>query len=371
MNSIGVVFGGLSPEHDISILTGLQAARLLAGAGHDVVAIYWDRAGAWHRVDPSLEGTDFAGDEVPGATPLSFRLPEGFAERGRRKETPLALDVAVNCCHGGPGEDGTLAATLLLAGIRPTGPGPEASAWAWDKLSTAAIAEVAGLDRFGVESLPTVAVGPDTTEIDLPTPWILKPRFGGSSLGVEAGIDDVGTVAALCRSGERRSGAVVQTFLEGWVDLNVAVRTHPALETSPVEKPLTGGALYGYAEKYLAGGGEGMESARRELPAELPDGVAERLDGAARAVAETVGLSGLPRIDFFHDGGERLALCEVNSIPGSLGLYLWAAAGLDRAQVMSDLVAEARALPAARPHWASATDKAALRSASSVAAKLA
>lgn len=369
MTTIGVVFGGLSPEHDISILTGLQAGRLLSGRGDDVVCIYWTRGGEWLRVPVSLEGADFTTGEIPDATSLAFRVPEGFVEPRRRREQPLDLGLVVNCCHGGPGEDGTLVAMLMLAGLRVTGPGPEASAWVMDKLATAAISTLAGLDRFGIEPIPTVPLDGHTTAIDLPAPWVVKPRFGGSSLGVEVGIEDVDTAVSLTRTGTGRAGAVAQTYLAGWSDLNVAVRVHPSVEVSAIERPLTSGAVYGYREKYLAGG-EGMESARRELPAELPAELVKRIEGAAVAVASMVGLTGVPRIDFLYDGGDRLALCEVNAIPGSLGLYLWAAAGHDRSQVVRDLVSEAQALPGSRPHWSSSTDGAALRAAVTVAAKL-
>jgi D-alanine-D-alanine ligase len=367
--STAVIFGGLSPEHDISILTGLQAGRLLAQAGRDVVCIYWTRTGEWLRVPHELEGKAFAAGEIAGSVPLSLRVPDGFVERRRLRDQPLDIDVALNCCHGGPGEDGTLPAMLSLTGMKVSGPGPEASAWVMDKLATAAIPALAGLDRFGVEAITTVPVGPETKAIDLPSPWVFKPRFGGSSLGVEVGIDDVETVASLTRTGAARAGAVVQPQLVGWTDLNVAVRTYPAVQTSPIEKPTTSGPVYGYREKYLAGA-DGMESARRELPADIPSEVANRIQGAAEAIVHAVGLTGAPRIDLLYDGQDRLALCEVNSIPGSLGLYLWAAAGLERATVVADLVAEAEALPASRPHWSAATDGAALRAAGTVASKL-
>lgn len=370
MSTIAVVFGGLSPEHDISILTGLQAARLLAAAGHDVACVYWTRTGEWQRVPNDLEGKHFTAAEVPGATPLAFRVPDGFAERKRMGARTLDIDVAVNCCHGGPGEDGTLAGLLGLAGIRVTGPGVEGAAWAMDKLATAGMADIARLERFGIETIATTAVGPDTTTIDLPTPWVIKPRFGGSSVGVEAGIEDVETAVALTRTGVNRSGAVAQTQLTDWADLNVAVRTYPTLEASAIEKPVTSASgVYGYREKYLAGS-DGMESAKRDLPADLPEVLTERIQQGAMALVAAIGLTGLPRVDFLHDGGDRLALCEINAIPGSLGLYLWAAAGHDRARVVADWVEEARSRPVARAHWSATTDGAALRAAATVASKL-
>jgi D-alanine-D-alanine ligase len=370
MSSVAaVVFGGLSPEHDISILTGLQAARLLTRGGHDVVCLYWTRAGHWQRVPSDLEGRDFADADVRGAAPVTLRLPDGFSERRRMKDVPLDIDVVLNCCHGGPGEDGTLTGALGLAGMRVTGPTPEAAAWTMDKLASAGLVDAARLDRFDVEAIPTVPITPALEEVDIPPPWVVKPRFGGSSVGVEVGVEDATTARALANTGIARGGAVLQPQLRGWSDLNLAVRSHPAFACSAIERPRTSGAVYSYAEKYLAGA-DGMESAPRDLPAELPPELVERMHAAARALTDTIGLTGVPRIDFLYDGDGRLALCEVNSIPGSLGLYLWAASGLDRTQVVLDLLDEARARGAAPAHWSSVTDGAALRAAGTVAAKL-
>jgi D-alanine-D-alanine ligase len=239
-----------------------------------------------------------------------------------------------------------------------------------DKLASAGLVSAARLDRFGIEAIPTVSVTPSLARVEIPPPWVVKPRFGGSSVGVEVGVEDIATAVALANTGIARGGAVLQAQLTGWSDLNLAVRRHPELQCSAIERPRTSGAVYSYAEKYLAGA-DGMESAARDLPADLPTGVVERLQAAARALAEEIGLTGVPRIDALYDGDDRLALCEVNSIPGSLGLYLWAAAGVDRSQVVLDLLDEARVRGAAPAHWSSTTDGAALRAAGTVAAKLA
>jgi D-alanine-D-alanine ligase len=370
MTTIAVVFGGPSPEHDISILTGLQAARLLAEARHDVVPLYWSRSGTWLRVPKDLEGSDFVGPDIEASTTVAFRVPDGFSERRRLKDVPLHLDAVLNCCHGGPGEDGTLTALLALVGLPVTGPNAEAAAWCMDKLASAGLVLAARLDRFGIEAIPTLPIVESLADVNFPKPWLVKPRFGGSSVGVEVGVEDMETAQALARSGVARSGAVLQPQLLGWADLNIAVRTYPRPECSVIERPLATGGAYGYSEKYLAGAG-GMESARREMPANVAPDVSERIRLAALALTETVGLSGTPRIDFLYDGEDRLALCEVNGIPGSLALYLWAASGIERSQAVADLVEEAiKDGGGAPPHWSASTDRAALRAAKSVAAKL-
>ena len=141
---IAVAFGGPSPEHDVSILTGLQASRGLAGAGApDVTCLYWSKTGDWHRVDSALEAAAFV-DGVPrGADALSLVTgadgpgaggsSRGFVAAGRMgRSRALDIDVVVNCCHGGPGEDGTLQGALDLAGLAYTVPGVAASALGMD-----------------------------------------------------------------------------------------------------------------------------------------------------------------------------------------------------------------------------------------------
>jgi D-alanine-D-alanine ligase len=367
MAGLGVVFGGPSPEHDISILTGLQAARALAQAGTDVVCVYWTKAGAWRRIPVETEADAFLAPEVAGASELELQVPGGFVEVRRRRSANLELDTVLNCCHGGPGEDGTLTGLLSLAGLRVTGPKPQSCALAMDKLATAALAE-----SVGVPSILSVLVTADGKPETLPpTPWVVKPRFGGSSLGVEAGVADLETARALARQGVGRAGTLIQPMLEGWTDLNVAVRTHPQLEISEIERPLRDAAgIYGYHDKYLAGG-DGMESAPRELPAQIPAEIRERIGSHAAAIADAFDLTGAPRIDFLWDGADALVLCEVNSIPGAWGAYLWAAGGIDRAQLYHALVAEARSAALLPPQWSASSDGQALRVAGTIAGKLA
>ncbi len=135
--SVAVVFGGPSPEHDISILTGLQAARTLSEAGVPVEALYWAKSGSWHGVDPALEASDFVEGVPRKARDVQLVAAPGGGFVGRRR--PLDVDVVVNCCHGGPGEDGTLQGVFELAGLRATGPGMVGASLGMDKLAFAAV----------------------------------------------------------------------------------------------------------------------------------------------------------------------------------------------------------------------------------------
>lgn len=383
MSGVGVTFGGPSAEHDISILTGLQAARALAESDIDVCCLYWTKTGRWKRVPVGAEAAQFLEPEVEGSSDVELAVPGGFAERRRRRSAPLDLRAVLNCCHGGPGEDGSLAALLALAGLRVTGPGPAASALAMDKLATAALARSAGVPTIETAAWPpgsdaageaetAGAVGAARVGIEsLPRPWVVKPRWGGSSIGVEAGVEDLGTVEALAQAGPGRAGLVVQPYLEGWIDLNVAVRTHPSFEVSEVERPLRGGAeILGYKEKYLTGG-PGMDHAPHEVPADIPEGVRRSIVEHSTALAQAMGLTGAPRIDFLWDGGADVRLCEVNSIPGAWGNHLWRASGIARDRLYLDLIAEAEAVPAVPPQWSGSSDGRALSMSGTIAAKLA
>lgn len=362
---VAVVFGGPSPEHDISILTGLQASRVLGNAGTETRLIYWTKQATFESVPAEAEAQDFAGVERAGFAPLNFTIAGGFSEPHRRRQRPLDISVVLNCCHGGPGEDGSLDALLRLAGIRVSGPNPRSCAIAMDKLAATAIA-----DSVGIATIPSVS-HELTAEFTAPfePPWAVKPRFGGSSIGVEVGVSDVATLETLSQVASARSGLVVQPYLEGWVDLNIAVRRYPQLQVSAIEKPFADG-VYDYATKYLSGT-QGMESAPRELPAELPTEIESSIEESAKRLAVALQITGAPRVDFLWDGASTVLFNEINPIPGAFGMYLWSAFGIDRSVLLTDLLAEAESLPLHPAAWGATSNGAALRVASDIATKLA
>ena len=352
-----VVFGGPSDEHDISILTGLQVARALDG----IVAVYWSKSGDWHQVDADLEAGDFV-DGVPRKSKeISFvgAPGQGFV----LKKKPLAIDAVLIACHGGPGEDGTLQGMLDLAGLRYTGPGQAASALGMDKLAFGAAMAAAGLP-----TLPrTLVTTGEEPKPDFEGPFIVKPRFGGSSIGIEIA-EDWGTVLALKESSRYfDQGAVVEPFIEGSRDLQVAVRTYPEWELSAVEAPARSGeGIYSYDQKYLAWGGE--VSGGRELPASVDEATAKGIHDLSRRVTEVAGLRGIARIDYLEKEG-ALYVNEVNTIPGSMSVYLWIDPPIERARLFRDMLAEAVAGPT-RIFSTAGSDGTALRSAGTIASKL-
>jgi D-alanine-D-alanine ligase len=370
VGEVAVLFGGPSPEHDVSVLTGLQAARELSQRGTPPVAIFWSKLGQFFLVDPSLEASAFL-DGAPKGAPLLSLVSGGdggFVQEGAgRRKGPQRLDLeaVILCTHGGPGEDGTLQGTLDLAGINYTGPSMAGAALGMDKLAFGAVMVAAQ-----IPSLPRLALDATLDDPGFAGPYIVKPRFGGSSIGIDVVADLAVAKARLGANPHLANGAVLEPYRPDLHDLQVAVRTYPSLELSAIEKPLrsgTSGEILGYTDKYV--GGEGMASAPRELPAQIAPAQAEQIMALGARVAEVAGVRGVARIDFLASDDE-LYVNEINTIPGSLARYLFIEPPVPFATLLGDLVREAIERPTHR-YSAAGADGLVLRGAASIAAKLA
>ena len=351
MSLPAVLFGGPSPEHDISITTGLMASRTL-GACH---AVYWDKTGRFHLVDGDHEPKDFADGTPRKARELSFIAEPGGGFHLKRRA--LDISVIVLATHGGPGEDGTLQGMLDLAGYRYSGPGQAGSALGMDKFAFGATVE-----RLGLPTLPRTLLSAEPPEFD--GPYILKPRFGGSSIGIEVVEDHPTALALAASSPQHGEGTVVEPFLEGVRDLQVALRFHPSVQTSSIEEPAqVAGGVYTYQQKYLAwDAGSGVSNPTADL-----DAATERdVRRMAEDVGRMIGIRGIARVDFLLTDA-ALFVNEINTIPGSLSGALWAP--ITREELLRDVVAELEAIPPRR-YSTHGADGTALRNARSIASKL-
>jgi D-alanine-D-alanine ligase len=360
-----VVFGGPSAEHDISILTGLQAERVLAGAGVTVQPVYWSRSDQWFLVPTRTEARDFLGGEPSGSKRLELRIGakkgSGFyLEGGLGGGKLLETGPLMSCFHGGLGEAGGSQALFELAGFKHTGGTVASAALGMDKLAFGGVMEAAGVPALK-RSLLSSAAKPDFAG-----PYIVKPRFGGSSIGIEVVEDWETAVALLTTSPHLREGAVVEPNRPELFDLNVSVRTAPTLAVSEIERPLrpSDGDIYSYAAKYLHS--EGLSAAPREFPANISPELRSTIQALAGRVVELTGLTGVLRIDFLSDGTE-VYVNEINSIPGALALYLWP--DTPPAEVLLAALEEAQAhRPQATGNY---EEGVALRAAGGIAGKLA
>lgn len=369
---IGVLYGGPSPEHDVSILTGLQVVRGLVGATSigEVHSLYWTKQGEFYEVPLGLEASGFVSGLPQGASLLKVVVGAGggfVARRGGRfsaKEEPIELDAVLVSCHGGPGEDGSLQGVLDLIGVPYTGPSVAGAMLGMDKLAFSAVAASAWL-----QMLPRIGLSEASPEPTFEGPYIVKPRFGGSSIGIEVVADFATARARLKANPHLRRGAVIEQYLAELYDLQIAVRLWPEAQLSAIERPLRatgGGEILGYADKYV--GPEGMTTAPRELPARIAPELERQLRTVATEVAYLVGVRGVARIDFLSDG-EALYVNEVNTIPGSLARHLWIDPPVPFTSLLIDLLGEAIARPATNLSAAGA-DGSVLRGAGLISGKL-
>jgi D-alanine-D-alanine ligase len=364
-----VLFGGPTPEHDISILTGLQALRELSLGDASTRGIYWTKTGSFYSVSSDVEAGAFLDGVPKGASELTLRLGEngGFYASGARlgRDRPLDLEAIVLATHGAPGEDGTLQGALDLAGLNYTGPTLAGAALGMDKWTFGALMVQAGLP-----SLPRWLLTKEMTSLPIVGPYILKPRYGGSSIGIDVVADFATAHARLTSNTHLANGCVVEPFREDLSDVQIAIRTYPTLSLSAIERPLRrteNAEILNYRDKYV--GGEGMVTAPRELPATLPGTQSEDVRRYASTVAWLCAVRGVARLDFLANDTE-LFVNEINTIPGSLAKYLFVDPPLSFSALLKDLLSEARERPTHR-YSAAGADGMVLRSAGSIAAKLA
>ena len=318
MKRVAVFFGGASNEHEISVLTGMMAINLLKSAGYEVLPVFLPLSGGMTLAKNASRAEDVAGESRFPAVQLNGPALE--RKRGIfRKKQPF--DVALNCCHGGMGEDGTLAALLAWAHIPSASPGVPESALFMDKAFTKIAAR--GLD---IPAAPFFTVGerefaasPDNVfgcAAAFGYPVVVKPARLGSSIGLTVAHGQKELEETLSLAFTLDDKALVERYFEGKRDINCAAcRLDGEVRVSACEEVFSAGELLTYAEKYEAGKGA-------QFPARLPAPLAAQIAGYTRRLYEAFGMRGVVRADFLVVGQEAY-FNELNIVPGSLAGYLF------------------------------------------------
>ena len=356
--AVGVIFGGRSVEHDVSIVTAHQVMAALAPR-HDVVPIYITREGRWLHSEALNDLAVYrrrAWDELgyeafisPSAGPGGLYLPGSRLKKARR----IPLDVVIPAVHGTFGEDGTLQGLLELAGIPYAGSGVPGSAVGMDKVMMKAVFRDAGLpvvphvlveeERLEADSGRTL----DEVESSLDYPMFVKPARLGSSVGIGRAEDRAGLERALdvARAYDRR--ILIEQSMEGCIEVNCSVLGGAGVEPRPslCEQPVAWEEFLTFSDKYLRGGksraskSSGMASQERRLPAPISEHLTKVVqDNAVRAFT-AVDASGVARIDAFVDErSEQTWVMEINTVPGSFAFYLWEPAGVSFDDLLDTLI---------------------------------
>lgn len=351
---VAVFLGGRSPEHDVSVITGLQALKAIDQERFTAFPVYVDPRGRWLVGEPLAERRNYLPDArttgelndvtmIPGEPGQGMLVPRRSGLFGRR--APIEFDIALLAFHGLYGEDGQMQGLFETAGVPYTGMRTLASAVFMDKAAAKRL--LRGLD---IPLLPDAVVtrgagGLPSAEAlraligNIGFPCIVKPAHLGSSIGVGKA-EDIEEVRALLPAIFRLDRqAVIEPFVPNLAEYNLAVmRIGGELRTSAIERPKRAEELLDFRQKYLSGGSDkggvkgegssqGMLSLTRDINPKLPAGLEEKLRRWAMAAFAAVDGSGAPRVDFYcNEATGEAWLNEVNPIPGSFGYFLWEAA---------------------------------------------
>ncbi len=325
---VGLLYGGQSAEHDVSILSA-QNVRAALGDRYRVTSIYITRDGHW-RVTSDVDG----GEGVAA----SFTPEGGSAAIAAGDLGSLGLDVVFPVLHGHNGEDGTIQGFLHTLGLPFVGPDVLASAACMDKAVTKKLLEAAG-----IPGTPTVVVRaheerPAFADVRqrLATPLFVKPSNSGSSVGITRVDDAEGFGAALDLAFQYDRTVLVEQGVSGR-EIEVAVLGNEHPEASLPGEIVITSAFYDYDAKY-----EDPGASRMEVPADLPGDTIETLRRMAVDAFAALGCEGLARVDFFVTDEGDVLVNEINTIPGftlrSMYPVMWEVTGRSQSKLMDDLL---------------------------------
>jgi D-alanine-D-alanine ligase len=333
---IGVLFGGRSGEHQVSLQSAQAVMAALRQAGHDVVPIGITPEGRWLAGGDPLQALS-SGQATDGRTVSMLPQP---GQRGlvpvqpTGAETPPIgdLDVLFPVLHGTYGEDGTVQGLFELAAVPYAGAGVLGSALGMDKVVQKMLWRGIGLpvtdfisvNRRDLERDPSRVIS--EIEETLGYPCFTKPANLGSSVGVSKATSREDLERGLRIAAQYDAKLIVEMGIDAR-ELEVGVLGNDDPQASVVGEIVAGAEFYDYRAKYIDTGSQAI------IPADIPHETAEQVRKLAIAAFKALSANGLARVDFFLERGtDRLLLNEINTMPGftNISMYpkLWEATGV-------------------------------------------
>ncbi|MDR3332653.1 MAG: D-alanine--D-alanine ligase [Synergistaceae bacterium] len=353
---VGVFFGGRSVEHEVSIISAIQAINAFDSAKYDVTPVYMDRSGdmyvgeALGRIEeyrdiPALlkKSRRVLCARDSGALALVLYPPKKFGSSVYR-----LLDAAFPIVHGTNVEDGALQGFFRTMSIPFVGPDVLASATGMDKFAAKAILRGDGIPVLDCARvyIKSFFKDPDAAildiERDVQYPMIVKPINLGSSIGISLASDSRGLKGALEYAFQYSDTALAERAVPNLKEINCAVLGDYELAiASECEEPINSDEILSYENKYLGGprGSKGMSGARRKFPADITPETRDLVRDLAVRTFHSLRCSGVSRVDLLMDSSSgEVWVNEINTIPGSLSYYLWTPAGITYGDLLDRLV---------------------------------
>ncbi len=336
---VGLLFGGRSVEHQVSLSSATSIFHALDPDKYDVTLIAVDPAGRWRigagpelLPEKAVSGNEVRLPAVPGANLTAVPLgvsPSGGSDTG---DAPQPLDVIFPIIHGHGGEDGSLQGLLELAEIPYVGSGVLSSAVQMDKdiakrlLAAAGLPVVPDVVLRGADIAEGRRAAAEAAIEALGLPLFVKPANSGSSVGISKASDLDSLLEAIGEAARYDTKIVIEKAIDAR-EIEVAVLGNDCPEASIPGEIVSSHEFYDYESKYLD------ESTELQIPARIPEDVSKRIRSMAIEAFQALEGEGIARVDFFleRDTG-ALYVNELNSLPGftdsSMFPLMWAASGL-------------------------------------------
>ena len=324
---VGVIFGGESVEHEVSIISAIQAMNKMDEEKYEIIPIYITKDREWYTGD-MLKDIDVYQDfnlikKYSDNVVLYYKDGSYILQKkkGLLKSNVKEIDIAFPIVHGTNVEDGALQGYLKTIGIPFVGPDVYAAVAGQDKVVMKDIWKEAGLPMTNYVWFYDTEYKENLEEIKkkikkLKFPVIVKPATTGSSIGI-----------TICENDEKVS------------EIEEVLSKNKFLTYSDKYIGSGKGKLKGIKSNSLKTSSKGMATANRKLPAELENNTKEEIEDIATKAFKAIGTSGNARIDFLIDQKtNKVYINEINSIPGSLAFYLWDAKHINFTQVLDDMI---------------------------------
>lgn len=356
---LGVLFGGKSTEHEISIISAVQAMYAVDTEKYEVVPLYITKDNRFYTGEALKKIENYK--DIPALLRQCERVAlagEGdIAGIYRFPPKPLGknrigyIDVALPVVHGTNTEDGTLMGYLEMLNLPYAGCDVCSSALGMDKYAMKAMfraADIPVLDAvlYTTKDYDAPEAVMDEIEKRFGYPVIVKPSNLGSSIGISVAAERAALRRALENAFSFTQTVLVERAVKNLREINCAVLGDRfAAEASECEEPLAADEILSFENKYMASGkggrsgAKGMAGAGRKIPADIPNDLREEIRALAVQAFRCLGCCGVSRVDFLIDCDEnKVYLNEINTIPGSLSFYLWEPVGLSYTQLLDRMI---------------------------------
>lgn len=358
-SNIAVFFGGRSVEHEISVLSALQAINAFNTDKYNIIPIYISKNGRWFAGPELLDIENYKDMEalekkteevfmkpVFGDFNL-YKVKTGLFSKGN--PVYAELHAAVPVLHGTNCEDGIFEGVLETVGLPYAGCNTLSSAVGMDKIMMKMILRSEGIpvvdfiwttDKEWGHSRDAVI---DKVEKQLGYPVIVKPANLGSSVGIGRADDREQLIARIDEAEKFSKRIIVEKCVARLKEINCSVLgDHEEQTASILEEPIKSGEILSYTDKYMGGTkteNRGMQASDKRIPAELPEDVTKKIQKMAKDTFRVLDCHGVSRVDVMIDEADgNIYVNEINTIPGSLSFYLWEATGISFEKLMDRLV---------------------------------